>query len=186
MKIVREYINEAFERKSKNISRKELLYPGISKIEDVNSLMAGLESGIPLEVISDDLLSSILSKTNSETLSRLISFLEEKGINIPYDKVLFNLKAGRGYNIYTMFKALEKAGLKGLTRRQIIKSMYSEKEWEETDPKTRRGIGCEYFNYPEWNHTYFMIGVDNLGSGVYKLNNLGKKYIKQFEEKNNL
>ena len=49
-KFVNEILNEAFERKNKDVARKELLYPELSNIKDYDSLMSALKK-IPIEVI---------------------------------------------------------------------------------------------------------------------------------------
>jgi hypothetical protein len=182
-------VNEAFEKKEKDVARRELLYPQLQNVTDFYSLKAELEKGLPWEGVPKETVNKLLKNVGPQNYQSLLAILKQQGIENPEEELPYPSKGRKGYNIYTMFKALDKAGEEGLMRRDIVKSLYSEEEWESrghVDKRydSRRGLASQYFNVPEHNHTYFMTGVDQIGHGRYKLNKFGRKYIKNFEEKN--
>ena len=67
-KFVYEILSEAFERKNKDVARKELLYPELADIKDYNSLMSALEK-IPIEVIPTETWIKLAQDVNTLQLA---------------------------------------------------------------------------------------------------------------------
>ena len=67
-KFIYEILNEAFERKNKDVTRKELLYPELNQIKDYKSLMLAIEK-IPIEVIPTETWIKLAQDVNTLQLA---------------------------------------------------------------------------------------------------------------------
>jgi ADP-ribose pyrophosphatase YjhB (NUDIX family) len=84
--IVRKTIFEAFEKRGKEQSRDELLWPGVNSINDLTSFGEALHNGIPVSVITKpDVMEKVYEsiRQNPQSISFFISLAQEFDFDVP-------------------------------------------------------------------------------------------------------
>jgi hypothetical protein len=85
MKIVREHITEAFEKKSKDVAKRELLYPEIADIDSYWALGRAMKKGIPIEAIPEERMNDLFRNTPIGSITYFIDLLKDTNISFPQE-----------------------------------------------------------------------------------------------------
>jgi len=98
------FINEAFEKKSKDVRKKELLYPEINKIKDIRTLRQALKEGVPFNAIPEEKLNDLFKKANVYEISDYIRILKEINSDIKFPQSVIDEHVKNADSLDSLFR----------------------------------------------------------------------------------